>query len=81
MLPWAMPKRTYDDKMKLDMPFGEALERFAGVDPKQMHDNIKRSKKRKPPGGKKQPPSGPEAQSDKVVSLTTRRVRKKNTGR
>jgi len=30
MLGWAMPKRRYDDKMKLDMPFGEALDGSPG---------------------------------------------------
>jgi hypothetical protein len=27
------------------------LGRFAGVDPKEMHRNIKRAKQKKPPGG------------------------------
>lgn len=74
-----MAKRTYDDKMRLDMPFAEAMERFAGVDPKQMHANIKRAKKKKPPGGKS--PSGGSIQAENVVSLKVRRVRKRNTGR
>ena len=50
-------ERTYDDKMKLDIPFGEALEQFAGTNPKEMHANIERAKKKKPPGGKKRKPS------------------------
>jgi hypothetical protein len=33
-------KRTYEPTMKLDMPFGEALERFAGTSPAEMHANI-----------------------------------------
>jgi hypothetical protein len=74
-----MAKRTYDDKMKLDMPFGEALERFATVKPSEMHANIKRAKKKKPPGGKA--PSGGTDQAENVVSLKVRRVRKRNTGR
>ena len=75
-----MAKRTYDDKMKLDMPFGEALERFAGVKPAEMHANIKRAKKKKPPGGKKAP-SGSDVASPNVVSLRARRERKRNHGR
>jgi hypothetical protein len=63
-------------RLHLDMPFGEALKRFAGVDPDQVNANIKRAKKRKAPGGKKVPPGG-----DNVVSLRVRRVRKRNTGR
>jgi len=75
-----MAKRTYDDKMKLDMPFAEALERYAGVKPKEMHANIKRAKKKKPPGGKKAPP-GNASQAKNVVSLRDRRIRKRNYGR
>lgn len=75
-----MAKRTYDDKMRLDMPFGEAIERFAGVDPKEMHANIKRAKKKNPPGGKKAPPSN-AVEAANVVSLRARRERKRNHGR
>jgi len=75
-----MAKRVYDDKMKLDMPFAEALERYAGVDPKEMHANIKRAKKKKPPGGKKAPPGTP-VKAENVVSLRDRRTAKRNYGR
>jgi len=74
-------KRVYDDKMRLDMPFSAALERFAGVDPKEMHANINRSKKRKPPGGKKAPPGTPGVEAQNVVSLRDRRTAKRNYGR
>jgi len=70
----AKKKQTYDDKMRLDMPFAEALERFAGVDPKEMHANIKRAKRKKPPGGKKAPP-GNASQSPTVVPLRGKRKR------
>lgn len=70
-----MAGRKYDDKMRLDMPFGEALERFASVDPKEMHANIKRAKKRKPPGGKKHKPSGDTGVAENVVRLRDRRKR------
>jgi hypothetical protein len=63
-----MAKRTYDDKMKLDMPFSEALERYAGTSPKEMHANIKRAKKKKPPGGKKAP-SGDKVEGRNVARL------------
>lgn len=72
-------KRVYDDKMRLDMPFSEALERFAGVDPKEMQANIKRAKKKKPPGGAK--PSGGQIKGENVVELRQRRMRKRNYGR
>jgi hypothetical protein len=68
-------KRTYDDKMKLDMPFGEALERFIGVKPEEMHANIAKSKKKKPPGGTKAKRPG-KPQHKNVVSLRDRRTRK-----
>lgn len=73
-----MAKRVYDDKMRLDMPFGEALERFVGVKPSEMHANIARAKKKKPPGGKKTPPVA--VSGENVTSLKVRRVRKRNTG-
>lgn len=75
-----MAKRRYDDKMKLDMPFAEALERFAGTDPKEMHANIKRAKKKKPPGGKKSPP-GVTVKAQNLLSLRDVRVRKANHGK
>ena len=33
----------------LDMPFGEALERFIGTDPKELPDNVKLRQKKPPP--------------------------------
>ena len=66
----------------LDMPFDEALKRFIGTDPKEVETNIKKAKQKNPPGSKKKPkPSGGSDQSESVVSLRVRRVRKRNTGR
>jgi hypothetical protein len=64
----------------LDMPFDEALKRFIGTDPKEVESSIKKSKQKKPPGTKKTKLSGGSNQSDTVVSLRIRRVRKRNTG-
>jgi len=63
----------------LDMPYGEALERYVGVDPKELHSNVARSKKKKPPGGKKKKraPPGSMVKSDKVVDLRQRRMRRR----
>lgn len=72
-----MTKRRYDDKMKLDMPPDEALERFIGTSPDEMEANIRRAKKKKPPGSK----GKPKPSDDNVASLTQRRVRKRNIGR
>ncbi len=33
----------------LDMPFAEALERFVGVDPKELPDEVKLKRKKPPP--------------------------------
>jgi hypothetical protein len=69
--------KKYDDKMRLDMPFAEALERFAGTDPKEMHANIAKAKQKRPPGGKKQPPGNTgEGSTENLLSLRDARVRK-----
>lgn len=39
----------------LDMPFGEALDRFIGVDPSELPDRVKLRQREGPP---KRPPSG-----------------------
>jgi hypothetical protein len=77
-----MPKKkVYDDKMKLDLPFGEALERFIGVDPKEMQANIKKAKKKRPPGGKKPSKGQVAAKAENVVSLRDTKTRKYNQDR
>jgi hypothetical protein len=47
------PPRTYEDKLHLDMPFDEAVERFIGTDPKEVAANIAKSKAAKPPTDRK----------------------------
>lgn len=66
-----MPKKPYEEKLYLDMKFGEALERFAGTKPKEVAASIAKSKKAKPPGGKLKPPG--RTTSDKVVRLADKR--------
>ena len=68
----------------LDMDVDEALERFIGTDPREVDEQIRRSKTKKPPGAKKKKPSGkkaPPGLSKNVVSLRDRRMRKRNYGR
>jgi hypothetical protein len=74
-----MAKR-YDDKMHLDMPFTDALRRFAGTDPKEMHANIATAKQKKPPGGVKHKPPGNtgKGSTENLLSLRDARVRKAN---
>ena len=56
--------------MGLDMPYGEAMERFAGVNPRELEANVARSKKKRPPGGKKKTRKPPGKKSKgNVVSL------------
>jgi len=63
----------------LDMPFEEALERFAKTDPREVLALEKRAKKKKPPGRKRRrKPPGVTSQSDTVVDLRHRRMRKRN---
>jgi hypothetical protein len=66
---------------KIQMGFDEALERFIGTKPSEVDALIKQGKKAKPPGSKrKRKPSGGTSQSDTVVDLRRRRMRKRNTG-
>jgi hypothetical protein len=62
----------------LDMPFDEALKRFIGTDPKEVQANIDKSKKKKPPGTR---PGGKKVDQENIVSLRSRRMRKRNDGR
>jgi len=52
--------RKYDDKMSLDMPFDEALERFIGTDPGETRANIAKSKAAKPEAERKRPTPKPD---------------------
>jgi hypothetical protein len=65
----------------LNMPFDEALRRFIGTDPGELEANIKRSKKKKPPGGKKKARPGGKIDQKNVVSLRDTRMAKRNYGR
>ena len=42
-----MTSRPPKEVLGLHMPFGEAMEQFIAVDPKEMHTNIAKSKKKK----------------------------------
>ena len=42
------PRKT-EPPLKLDMDFGEALARFAAVDPREVAEGVERSKAKKPP--------------------------------
>ena len=66
-----MPRKPMGEEMGLDMPFDEAMERFVGVNPREMEANIAKSKTKKPPGGKKRKraPPGKKSKSANVISL------------
>lgn len=42
--------RKTEPPLKLDMDFGEALERFARTKPKEVAESVERAKAKKPPG-------------------------------
>ena len=80
-----MAKGTkHPSPLRIDMGFDEALERFIRTKPSEVEANIKRSKTKKPPAGKRKrkPPGGTsQAGSEAVVDLRHRRMRKRNEGR
>lgn len=66
---------------RLDIDPDEFLERVIRTKPSEVEALIKRGKKGKPPGTKrKRKVSGGSSQSDSVVDLRRRRMRKRNTG-
>ena len=67
---------------KLDMDPDEFLERSIRTKPSEVDALIERGKQKKPPGGKRaSKPSGGSSQSESVVDLRRRRMRKRETGR
>ena len=67
-----MNKKPYEEKLFLDMPFEEALGRFAKTDMEEVRASIARSKKAQPIGGKvRKPPKAVASQN--VVKLGTKR--------
>ena len=74
-----MMARPPKEVLGLEMPFGEALERFIGVNPKEMHANIAKDKRKKPPGGKKAKPGG-KVKSKNVISLKDRKTSLRRRG-
>ena len=67
-----MSGKKYEEKLFLDMPFGELVERFAGTKPSEVAASIAKSKKAKPPGGKlRKPPDISKVQN--VVRLAHKR--------
>jgi hypothetical protein len=47
--------KKLEPKLKLDMPFGEALERFLQADPKEVEHSIEKSKQADPPNDNPKP--------------------------
>ena len=68
------PKEVF---LGLDMPFSEALERYIGVEPKELEANVAKEKKKRPPG-KKAP--GGKGQKAKVVLLGDHKTARKRHG-
>lgn len=74
-----MTKSKKTSPFRLDIDPDEFLERAIRTNPAEVEKLISRGKKRKPPGSKK--PSGGTSQSETVVDLRHRRMRKRNEGR
>jgi hypothetical protein len=66
----------------LDMPFSEAVERFAGVPIEQIDEGVARSKKKKPPRAKRKVHGGSVLSPKKanVISLKDRKVSRRRRG-
>ena len=68
-----MTKRPYEDKLHIDMPFDEALERFIGTDPAEVAANIAKDKAAKPPAARKQAAAAGKPDDQKVTKLRRKR--------
>lgn len=68
-----------DTTFRLDMDPDEFLERAIRTKPSEVEKLIERGKKKKPPGTKRKA-SGGTSQSESVVDLRRRRMRKRDTG-
>lgn len=82
--PYSPPTKLKDmmtrtPKLHLDMPFGEALERYAGTKASELYANIDAAKQKKPPGGSKKRPSGKKKSKD-VLSFGERKAHLRNKG-
>ncbi len=62
--------RKTEPPLKLDMDFGEALERFARVTPKDVAESVERSKTKRPP---EEIPRGLERAERRVASPSRQR--------
>ena len=65
--------KKQEERLFLDITFGEAMERFAGTKLAEVAASIAKSKKAKPPGGKLRKPPDLVAKSKNVVRLATKR--------
>jgi hypothetical protein len=74
------PGKKLEPKLGIDIPFAELLDRLVQTKPEEIEESIKKSKTKRPPGGKKRKPSGSSPQDTNVASLRTRRIRKRTTG-
>ncbi len=59
-------ERKTGSPLKLDMDFGEALERFARVKPKEVAESVERAKAKRPP--EDDVPRRPEREKRQVAS-------------
>ena len=73
-----MTGKKYKERLFLDIPFGEALERFAETNVKEVRASVARAKKAKPSGGKfNKPPDKAVVKGQSVVRLADKRKPKR----
>jgi hypothetical protein len=75
-----MKRAKHSSPFRLNMDPDEFLARAIRTKPSEVEGLIKRGKKKKPPGTKRKA-SGGASQSESVVDLRRRRMRKRETGR
>jgi hypothetical protein len=74
--------QKHPSPFKLQIDPDEALERFIGTKPSEVEALIERGKQKKPPDSKRaRKAPGGSSQSESVVDLRRRRMRKRETGR
>lgn len=70
------PKAKKAKDLYLDIPFDEALERYAGTSKQELERVLEKTRAKKEPGGRKRkPPGSKKVVTQNVVRLSDRRKR------
>jgi hypothetical protein len=74
-----MARPPKEEFFGLDMPFGEAMERYVGVKPTELEANVSKAKKKKPPGAVKVKPGG-KSKTTNIISMKDRKTSLRKRG-